>query len=240
MQNAEQIFQNFINFPGFPFKHGITTTNAGDFYYQNENKHLDFLEIMGKNTLARVVPQHGDEIVEIKNLSSKLNYYLCDAIIWSGAGNTSQDPILVCPTADCPILTISNKKLSILAIIHSGRASTESKIVPQVIEMLKRKYDIPPQKLHIGLWPGICSGCYTVDEESAQNFLAKTINGEGIIYLNLEQEIRNQLLDQNIPPNNISGLEYCSAHSVGEDGEFIFYSYRRNETPERNLIWISL
>lgn len=239
MQHSHPFFKNFT---GFSVNHGISTGFAGDFGFEQPldeefNQNQSLVQTMGKNTFVKLIPQHGDKIIEISDFNHLKNYYRADAAVWQ-ASETGIDPILMCTTGDCPIVTLNHKK-EILGIVHSGRTSTEMDIVPQTIQLLQDKYKVPPEELEIGLWPGICQNCYELEEELAKNFPSSCVKGSGKVKLDLKGMILEQLTQQRVKENNISELNYCSAHSTN-NGDFLFPSFRREGTMKRNVVYISL
>lgn len=122
----------------------------------------DFVELNGvnKNQWMTKSLAHG-KIIETPDV---------DAVI-----TNQKNILLTVKTADClPILIYfsDSNKSEIIAAIHSGRVSTEKKILTKVLEHLKLKYKIdkllinsPTAKLTIWFGPAICKKCYQINQE---------------------------------------------------------------------------
>lgn len=238
MLGYEQLFKNFH---GIKANAGITTKSTGDFGFEKQSWEKEYsqnwrvVELMKKNSFFKIIPEHGDGII----MEPRKRYVNCDGLIWRSNKNDA-DPILMCPTGDCPILTISSKDLSILAIVHSGRQGTALGIIPKTITAIRKQYFLNTEDLEVGFWPGICGNCYEIEKKMADFFPHKSIKhgDENKVHLSLKRVILTQLRTQGIPEKNISILDYCPAHSM-ENGDFLFYSLRRNGTGQRNLVYIS-
>lgn len=237
LRDDPQLFKKFRDLSA---QVGVTTRYAGDFgkeqTWEDEfNQNWRLVETMGKNSFFKIIPQHNDSII----IEPRDRYLKCDALIWRDRRN-GVDPILICPTGDCPILAISEKdSLSVLALVHSGRKGTVQGIVPQVIETLERSYSLFPNEFEFALWPGICQDCYEVEKELVDMFPPELVKKgtRDKAYPDLKGVILSQLALQGVSEENISVLNYCSYHSLGDE-EYLFHSLRRENASARNAVFI--
>ncbi len=228
----------------FPFKNGITTKKMGNFSFKkNKNikrKIFKLMNITNARMHYRIMAEHSDKIKVIKNIfvpvtlngNSTINL-TCDAIICrknEGVNNV----ILTSTTADCPTVIIASKNDNIVAIVHSGWRGTKKDIVPKTIIKFM-KLGVNTKDIKVGIYPGICEYCYKVGNEFYDFFPGYVTNNKTI---NLKNIITEQMFMMDILSENIYSMDICSAHSV-ENGEFQFYSHRRNKTLERNIVFVS-
>ncbi len=242
MKDCDQLFKKL---PHPEINTGITTNSCGDFGLYSQPGEQECLqnsrvmEVMNNNCFLKIIPEHKDSIHTCGEITFEENYSRGDALIWQDVGDGAR-PILMSNTADCPILTIKGKK--VLAIIHSGRKGTELKIVNKVLRVLEEEYFQKPENLKCFLWPGICQLCYELEKDLVQNFPEESIakfKNNGKVNLDLQGSIIKQLIKGRISPQNFFTLNYCSKHST-EGGEPLFFSFRREKTQKRNLVFISL
>lgn len=219
----------------FPLRNGITNTEIGDFgfnsqsFQEMEDQHLRLLETLEGSSLHRLIPMHGEELYFASDTKTKLNFYKGDILLSS---NDIGKRMLASPTADCPILLLSTVAKNFAGIVHCSYHCLQKGVIPKVLDALKEIYSI--LNIRIGLFPGICGDCYKVGPEFKGGFFDKFLSADQ--KLDLEKVILHQCLDSGIEENNITVCDYCSAHEI-HNGNFLFFSYRRNNTSQRNLVF---
>lgn len=219
----------------FPLRNGITNVDMGDFgfnsqsFQEMENQHLRLLEVLESSSLHRLIPEHGKEWFFVPKTKLTLNYYGGDILI-SEAGEENR--VLACPTADCPTLIISANDKTFAAIVHCGYRSIQKGVIPTAFKLVNEVY--PMEDIKIGLFPGICGNCYKVGPEFVGGFFDEHLSSDR--KLDLEKVILHECLDRGVKEENITICGYCSAHNV-HNGDFLFFSYRRDNTSRRNLVF---
>ena len=206
---------------GFPALHGITTRKFVNFGI-NENpmereNNLLLMKSVRANTFCKIITNHQGRILQA-NLNGRVDNYLTGDALFCLRPKNGLRPVLIANTADCPIIFLTDIDRSFIGIIHSGRVETEMNLVGGAINKLIKAFDIPPENIIVGLWPGICQYCYPV---------------------NFRQEILGQLLDAELDGLNIHTADkVCSAHYCLKN-EPLFSSYRRDRNGERNAAFIT-
>lgn len=153
-------------------------------------------------TLIKMRQPHGNnvEIVDSPHEPSLLN---CDGII------TTQSNIhLQVKSADClPILIFH--PLPIIAAIHAGRKSTQTKIATKTLGRLRDEFQVTDQ-IQIWFGPAICADCYQIDREKD-------------LHYDLQAENMRQVRTIFSPSQaKITTTELCTAHHNDQ-----FFSYRK-------------
>jgi copper oxidase (laccase) domain-containing protein len=218
----------------FPAVIGITPIAAGDFSKTNPNTDIlldnQLTRQLGGDFYHKVYPLHGDIINFGDNIG---NHCYCDAIV--SYLPKFKPEVLLCPTGDCPIVTLEAENQKLIAVIHSGWRGTELRIVPKTIRLIQQETGIGPEKISVGIFPGICSQCYEVGEDVAEKFPRSVHNS----HLNLKDVILKQLYASGIELRKIKQLTLCSFHSRDRLDQPILFSYRRDKTTARNVVFIT-
>ncbi|MEA3398452.1 MAG: polyphenol oxidase family protein [Patescibacteria group bacterium] len=205
----------------FPATHGITTENFINFNNRQNSeetqKNLLLMKTVKGNSFYKAITRHEAKIIQV-NLNGQIdNYFIGDALFCFRPKNNSR-PVLITNTADCPIVFMTDVAENFVGIIHSGRQETEMNIVGKTIAKLGIIYDIQASEIIIGIWPGICQYCYPI---------------------NLQKIIIGQLLEAGINGLDIhTAKNTCSAHSTYKN-EFLFSSFRREKSENRNAAFIT-
>lgn len=221
---------------------GITTREFGDCNYHGAGGTEDGVKHLGRALHATEIftpyPKHGIVAIEAelrkgikKSEGVRVHRGDGDAVILRHNIFKGRSPLLVCPTADCPIVLIHGKKVS--AIIHTGRRGLELQIISQVVSDLRSRHLLKRAEAKVVIWPGICQEDYEVSEEVAVNFPDETVNR----HLNMAAVIKKELLLLNFSTHNIGMPKFCSFHSK-ENGEYLFSSFRRGDQYARNLVFM--
>ena len=145
-------------------------------------------------------------------------------------------------TADClPILMIDRSK-KVIAAVHAGWQGTWRGVVQKAARTMIDAFESSPRDILAGIGPGIGPCCYEVgtdvkslfqgSHEGAHQFMQER---EGRHYLDLRGIAQLELFEVGIPSENIEAIPLCTA--CRKD---LFFSYRRDKKPGRQLSFIML
>lgn len=224
----------FEKVENFPARNGITNVGMGDFsLHQNseeaENQLRRLVSVLNVDSLHRAIPVHRD-IINFAEKRKGVTYYEGDAIISKNGGDKKA---LLCPTADCPIVILTNDNNDFGAIVHCGWKPLKEKIIPKVLTLIKALDDL--DNIKAGIFPGICVGCYEVIPGFAEGYFDDYILPNN--KLNLKKVIVDELVNKGVNGKNIQIYNYCSAHEI-RDGDNLYYSYRRDKNGKRNIVFM--
>jgi hypothetical protein len=232
--------EGIIPFNGLPLFFGITTKEFGDCSYNlNEKEMKEKNEILEKNFCAdwflKLKVNHGSDI----SIIDQYNGYRNNPIVESDAliikKNQKNIPLVICNTADCPIVIITNTNAEFISLVHSGWKGTAQNIVGKTIDKIIDNFENNSKNILAFIWGGICGNCYDFQEDPGSNFSYNKLEKK----LDLKKTIKNQLLNK-INSRNIflSNHDSCSFHSKDEESnDYLFYSYRRDKSFERNCVF---
>lgn len=131
--------------------------------------------------------------------------------------------------ADCVPVIIYSSAPRALAALHSGRESTYLNIAAEAVSRLEQEAGCRVESLHVQIGPCICGDHYEVSEEIAERFRALGYGGVHGRMLDLPAIITQQFLNRGVPEQQIHRSNICTY------GDGHFYSFRRDNTPERNV-----
>jgi len=174
---------------------------------------------------------HGDRILEIDTppVNDMTDAGDADALMTSTPGLC-----LVIRTADCvPVLFYDRKNLAIAAG-HSGWRGTEKMICRNIAGRMREKYGTENRDLFVYILPSIGPDSYTVNRDVADLFSMDSVEKNGLIYLDLWQNIERGLKDEGVPSDNIFNTRLCNLENHES-----FFSHRKGDTG-RNLNFIFL
>jgi YfiH family protein len=145
-------------------------------------------------------------------------------------------------TADClPILMIDRSK-KVIAAVHAGWRGIWRGVIGRTVAKMHKAFESSPPDILAGIGPGIGPCCYEVKEDVASLFQNSPEGPdqfiqerEGRTYLDLGRAAQLELTEVGIPPENIQAIPLCTA--CRED---LFFSYRRDKRPGRQLSFIML
>lgn len=201
-------------------KCGITTTRFGDarFYgvlprliKEGRRKLIEITKkIEADFSFAAIPAKYKKPLTIVKPKGSIINLIQCDSMLLdSKKCHNRGTPALMFPTADCPILIISDRHL--ICGIHSGKVGIELNIVGTTINNLNVHHGLILENTRVIIWPGISAKHYTMD---------------------LSAIIKNQLEKNGIPKNNISIISgFCSYDSK-------LFSSHRGGDKTRNIVFM--
>lgn len=172
---------------------------------------------------------HSDIIIQADAKSDMVDG---DGIVTDTPGLT-----IAVKTADCvPILLYEYKK-GIIGVVHAGWMGTSKQIVQNVVSKIIEMGG-HAENIIICLGPSIGECCYSVEKTRLEYFKEKEIINKrnNKYYLNLKKANTQQLLNMNVPQENIESLHWCT--SCHND---MFYSSRKGASLiERNISFIEL
>ena len=169
-------------------------------------------------------------------------------------GNTCSQNLWVY-TADCMPIFFADKRTRNVAVLHCGRKGLEKKIINKLIKVFDN-IGTSRDDLLVAIGPAISKEHYLVDKITLKEFYRKAENKkitvnltttekdlcfsdynhfeeQNLIQLDLKRSAYRQLLNENIPYENIDISNLCTYKLKNE-----FNSWRRSKTISRqwNLI----
>jgi polyphenol oxidase len=158
----------------------------------------------------------------------------CDALVTTAVGLP-----LTAYAADCMLIYFHSMQPPLVAIAHAGWRGALGGLGFKVVQYLEEKFSVDPGRLLVALSPAICRNCYTVDENTANEFkvagwsdtdyLEKAAAGE--YHLDLSAVNTNQLLSAGVKTEHLEKNSWCT--SCRKD---LFYSYRRDRGATGRMI----
>lgn len=143
--------------------------------------------------------------------------------------------------ADCCPVLLYCRDQGIVAAIHSGWKGTVHEIVGKVTHHLIEHEKCQPQYIYAYIGPSINKENFEAKNDiidlvkqmsfDTSSFYIK--KDDGAYLLDSKGLIQQQLLHLNIPKKNITISPYCTIQN-----EDLFFSYRRDKTPYRNITLI--
>ncbi|MAR14989.1 MAG: hypothetical protein CMG21_00830 [Candidatus Marinimicrobia bacterium] len=135
--------------------------------------------------------------------------------------------------ADCVPIYIFDLKTEYYGILHSGWKGTKNKIVSKALNIFINEIKCKTNNIFIIIGPHIQKCCYEVDWDVAQLFSCIIKDRKKNKWLlNLNQEIKNDILKFGIPSENI----YCSDICTYESSNF--ESFRRDGLKANRMLGI--
>lgn len=145
--------------------------------------------------------------------------------------------------ADCCPVLLYCRDQQIVAAIHSGWKGTVGEIVGKVTQHLIENENCQPKEIYAYIGPSINQENFEakddiIDLVKQMSFDTSSFykqKDDGAYLLNSKGLIQQQLLNLNVPKENITISPYCTIKD-----EDLFFSYRRNKSPHRNISLIQL
>lgn len=145
--------------------------------------------------------------------------------------------------ADCCPVLLYCRDQKIIAAIHSGWKGTVGEIVGKVTQHLINHENCQPHEIYAYIGPSINQDNFEAKDDiinlvkqmsfDTSSFYKK--KDDGAYLLNSKGLIQQQLLNLGLPQKNITVSPYCTIKD-----EDLFFSYRRNKSPHRNITLIQL
>ena len=176
------------------------------------------------NNFAIPVQTHS---TNIKFVTKVGKYNNIDGLICS---NKYQIPLSI-QTADCVPIYIFDYKTGYYGIFHSGWRGTKGKIISKALNIFINDFKSTPNNILVVIGPHIQKCCYEVDWDVAQFFsYVNRINKKNKWFLNLNEEIKNDILKFNIPIKNIYSSDVCTYDSLNCE------SFRRDGSKANRML----
>jgi YfiH family protein len=129
-------------------------------------------------------------------------------------------------TADCFPVFIYSPEKKIIGIVHAGWKGAVQNILTKTIEQMIKNLNVASSELFVVIGPGLQRECFEVRSDVYDQFPAQFLNShqdESKRYLNLSEYLREELISQVIPPEQIYVSTDCT-----ECNQEKYYSYRRD------------
>ena len=148
-------------------------------------------------------------------------------------GLTTDDPDVTLVTfyADCVPLYFYDPVQRAIGLSHAGWRGTVGEIGVRTIEAMATHYGSKPQDILVGIGPSICTNCFEVGNEVAEEF-ARTLDFAADFitpctaksdksYIDLQGINRQSLINAGVPAKNIELPGICT-----KENPDIFFSHR--------------
>ena len=173
---------------------------------------------------------HGNHILSISSQESAqqcADHCLQDADAWLGVPLPSGWGVSIV-TADCVPLFLWEDSGTCAALAHCGWRGVAQGLPGKIAQELARKN--PHTPLNAWLGPHIQACCFEVQQDVADQFPAAcVIHKNGKIFIDLNTEIKRQLLQEGLTEKTIHTPDYCTCTDPEN-----FFSWRRDH--EKNLL----
>ncbi len=137
----------------------------------------------------------------------------------------------VITVADCMPLYLWDDKTGCFGVLHSGWKGTG--IITQALQLAEQTYNAKASDFKVVIGPHIHDCCYSVDEQRAQYFIENFTKGcirkksENSYQLSLKNANMYLLECAGVKKENIHVVDMCTCCTTGEDGAYVFGSFRR-------------
>ncbi|MBT8380427.1 MAG: peptidoglycan editing factor PgeF [Ignavibacteria bacterium] len=191
---------------------------VGDIKENVKKNRQAFFNIIGldESTVSSQKQVHGDKV----STTNKASY--CDES--DGLITTKPDLGLIISSADCPAIFIYDKKIKLVAAIHSGWRGTAKKILAKTLFKLSNDFNSQSKDLICYIGPSISQSNYEIGDDVADNFNNDFILAKNDKYfLDLKSANYKILLDAGVKKTNIQVSKLCSYEYSN-----LLHSYRRS------------
>lgn len=197
------------------------------------------------NHMVATYQQHTTNFIEVSYKDGGRGMYSRDdALIGYDAMYTKEHDLWLWTFhADCCPVLLYCRDQKIVSAIHSGWKGTVGEIVGKVTKHLIIHEHCQPQNIYAYIGPSINQENFEAKDDiidlvkkmsfDTSSFYIK--KEDGAYLLNSKGLIQQQLLNLGIPLQNITVSPYCTIKD-----EELFFSYRRNKSPHRNITLIRL
>jgi YfiH family protein len=194
--------------------------------YENRRR---FMAALGTDhQLALAFQIHGDNILKIGSTPETTDSDThADAVI-------SDSPTVLAgvKTADCVPVLIADPKSRSFAAVHAGWRGTVLSIVAKAVAELQRVYAANPADMLAAIGAAASCRMYEVGHDVIEQFGEKFVDGsryftptrDGHATVDLHTANRDQLLNAQLRPENISTAPFCTMERSD-----LFFSYRREK-----------
>lgn len=222
---------------------GNLALHTGDQPEQVALRRTKILAALGvnKERLVTAVQTHGTRIRVVDDSAAGAGALDYSTALPDTDGLITATPGLILSifTADCLPVFIYDPLTPAIGLVHAGWRGTLHGIVPKAVEEMKRVFGTISDRCLVALGPGICSSCFRVGPDLAEEFAA--LRPESVIHDPSASEFRVDLVQFNqwllqqagIRPERIIPSGFCTACEVGD-----FYSYRAEHGTDGRVISI--
>jgi YfiH family protein len=182
------------------------------------------------NSLVMSKQVHGKNLMKIyeyddlRDIKEGLSAETFDGFITNKKGIT-----LVTFYADCVPVFFYDSRNKVIALAHSGWRSTVKKIAGEIVSDMVNKFNCSAFNIEVAIGPSIGKCCFEIGEDAYKEFKTEFLNldkycdmtGEGKWHVNLQEIIRDTLLEQGILEENIFISGICT-----QCNKEMFFSYR--------------
>ncbi|MCB4791397.1 MAG: peptidoglycan editing factor PgeF [Elusimicrobia bacterium] len=208
----------------FPVYHFTSTSNFKDLK-NNEIRDI-FLsknKIYSKD-LVRAQQVHGKKIRIVTDKDKGKELPKTDGLITDNPG-----VYLAIFTADCMPVFFADKKKEVVGLVHAGWRGLKAGIIPEAVKIFKKKFKIKAKDISVFIGPHIQKCCFKIGDEIKKEFSLKKTQDS----LSLSDVAEKQLKKTGIKITSIN--EKCTCHE-----KTLFFSYRRDKTPQRLMSLIGI
>ena len=176
-------------------------------YPQSRNKKIAQTFNLNNKVILTPKQVHGNSVVAIDD---EVNELECDAIIYRGDSNI----VGTINVADCIPVCVYDFYNCSIALVHSGWKGTFKKIILKTVDVLE-SMGSNRENLKFFLGPSIRSCCYQVEKSFSNQFSSSAIFRRNKKYfIDLATQVKIDLEDAFIPPNNIVVDKLCTYDSI--------------------------
>tara|TARA_B100000029_G_scaffold495914_1_gene561508 strand:- start:669 stop:1301 length:633 start_codon:yes stop_codon:yes gene_type:complete len=207
---------------------GIKQFNFSNFFDNliHASIHRPDSSLVLENNFAIPIQTHSNNIKVVKRIGV---YDNVDGLISSKEYNI---PLSI-KVADCMPIYIYDRVTNYYGLIHSGWRGTKNKIISKALDYFISEFNSFYSDIFIVIGPHIQKCCYEVDWDVAQYFPYSIKNNEkSKWFLNLNKEIKSDILKFNIPIENIYSSDICTYESL------LCESFRRDGINSNRMIGV--
>ena len=177
-----------------------------------------------QNNFAIPIQTHSNNVKFVTKIGS---YNNVDGLISS---QKYKVPLCV-EVADCVPIYIYDLYTKYYALLHSGWRGTKNKIVSEALHIFKNDFKSIASNILVIIGPHIQKCCYEIDWDVAQYFSYTKKKGNKW-FLNLNKEIKSDILKFDIPISNIYSSNICTYQSLD------CQSFRRDGLKAKRMLGI--
>jgi len=234
-------FQQFANLANQQhLRHGVSVRERPDGRECNFSSQHPQLAYENKLVFSRALDLESNTLVRHKQVHS--NHI---AVVTKPAETVGEadglctnrfDIALMLLGADCPLIMVYDSAAPAVGLAHAGWRGTVQHVTMNLVETMVSGFGCCAENMLAGIGPGICKNCYLVGEEVMMIAVMNLRKPEGLFrrasaenaidqdrwYFDLIEANRRQLLESDIPAENIEISGYCTSERID-----LFPSYRR-------------
>ena len=197
------------------------------------------------NHMVATFQQHTTNFIEVKLEDGGKGMYTRDDAFCGYDAMYTRDKNLWLWTfhADCTPVLLYCKKQKIVAAIHSGWKGTVNEITAKVTSHLIQNENVDPKEIYAYIGPSINQENFEAKDDiidlvkqmSFDTSSFYTLKDDGAYLLNSKGLTKQQLLNLGVLEENITVSPMCTIQNND-----LFFSYRTEKTPHRNITFIKM